>query len=147
TSSFNSSSEFLERYPGDAYVDVMSFDSYTSGITAMDHFVKEVDESLAILTQTARKHDKIPALAETGFDNIPYERWWTAVLGKALQGHKISYVLLWRNAGWMTREKKYHYYVPNKDHSSAADFLRFFTNGNMIFSEKLRQFNLYKSVR
>ena len=60
-------------YPGDDFVDVMSFDFYQYGDPSTNtDFEQTLDKRLGILTSVARKHQKLPAFAETGFMNIPY---------------------------------------------------------------------------
>lgn len=145
TASFNTKEEFLERYPGDQYVDVVSFDSYHYGDpSTSDRFIEDTGQKLTILGEIAKEHRKLPAFAETGYETIPKPDWWTNVLLKALDNHEISYVLLWRNAGYMPSEKKDHYYVPYNGHQSEKDFIEFKKSDRTIFGDRLQQFNIYK---
>ena len=53
---------------------------------------------LTMLEEIAQEKNKIPALTEFGYAQVPDSTWWTNVLFKALEKHKISYALAWRNA-------------------------------------------------
>lgn len=143
TASFTSRTQFLERYPGNDYVDIISFDDYQHGNPAKDNsFVNQLSFKLDILDSVAREQNKIPALGETGYEAIPYAQWWTKILWKAISGHQLSYVLLWRNHG-LQENGHMHYYVPHKGQVSEVDFKSFYQLDKMIFEEKARKQNLY----
>jgi len=100
TASFNSRAQFLERYPGDDYVDMIGFDAYQYGDPLKNNnFVDELSFQLNMLYTLAIELKKTPALGETGYEAIPYPEWRTKTLWKTIEGHPLSYVLLWRNAG------------------------------------------------
>ncbi len=89
TDRFATKEAYLERYPGDEWVDIIGFDIYQRGdSTKNEPFIKETDQSLTILESIASEKNKIPALTEFGYNDIPYAQWWTGVFGKALQNHK-----------------------------------------------------------
>lgn len=143
TADYLSQAAFLERYPGDKYADVISFDAYQyNDPTKDDHFINQVNSQLNILDIVAKEHNKIPAFAETGYEAIPYAEWWTKTLWKAIENHPLSYVLLWRNHG-LQDNGHMHYYVPYKGQISAPDFKKFFMLDKMIFENKAKQQNLY----
>lgn len=144
TAGFNNREQFLERYPGDDVVDVVSFDAYQHGDPAKDHsFLKDVDQKLGILTAVAAEKNKIPALAETGYERIPYAQWWTETLWKAIGHHKISYVLAWRNHG-LQPNGNWHYYVPRKNDTSSEDFRKFYQLEKTLFEKEVAKENLYQ---
>ena len=134
---------FMERYPGDDFTDIMSFDAYQYNDPATDNsFVKSVDNLLGIVADAAKEHHKITALAETGYEAIPYADWWTKTLWPAMKNHPPAYVLLWRNAGLLPNGHQ-HYYVPFKGQVSEADFKTFSKMDNIIFENKAAQNKLY----
>ena len=141
---FNSKEEFLEYYPGDDVVDMVSFDAYQSGNPERDNrFAESVDRRLSIIEEVAKEKAKIPALAETGHEKVPYASWWTNTLWKAIGSHKISYVLLWRNHG-LQPNGNMHYYAPYKGHSSAPDFIKFYQLDKTLFEKEAAKAALYK---
>ena len=103
TDRFHTEAEYLERYPGNAWTDLIGFDIYQRDTTTMGNqqFVKDADQMLTMLENIAAAHHKIPALTEFGCNGIPDSTWWTHVFQKAIAPHHISYVLGWRNAGAM----------------------------------------------
>ena len=147
TSDFANAADFMERYPGDNYADVLSFDSYQYTNPVSDSsFVKNLDRQLTILEKLSQEHHKISALAETGYEAVPYTEWWTNVLWKALSKHKLSYVLLWRNAGIRPNTTVPHFYVPYKVQVSEQDFVKFYKVERMFFERKIKQRKIYSHL-
>ncbi len=142
---FSTEDQFMERYPGDDVVDLVSFDSYQYNDPQKDNsFIKNVDHQLTIIENIAAAHNKIAALAETGYERIPYAQWWTSTLWPAISQHKISYVLLWRNHG-LQPNGHMHYYVPIKGDVSADDFKTFYSLDRTLFQKDLTKEKLYQT--
>ena len=81
-----SAEEYLNGYPGDEYIDMLSIDWYGQG----DEFNKNIENALKFTTQIAEQKQKLHALSECG----PI----SADLQRILAQYKTSYVLTWRNA-------------------------------------------------
>jgi len=144
TADFKTNNEFLERYPGDDIVDLISFDAYQyDDPLKSDWFVKNTNFQLGLIEEIATEKDKLFALSETGYETIPYANWWTETLLKAIGQHKISYVLVWRNHGYNEFMKKMHYYAPYKGHASEADFVKFYQLDNTLFEKEVAKEKLY----
>lgn len=144
TADFKTKNEFLERYPGDDIVDLISFDAYQyDDPLKSDWFVKNTNFQLGLIEEIATEKDKLFALSETGYETIPYANWWTETLLKAIGQHKISYVLVWRNHGYNEFMKKMHYYAPYKGHASEADFVKFYQLDNTLFEKEVAKEKLY----
>ena len=135
---FTTAEQYLARYPGDQFADVLSFDHYQYGAEKGEIFAKEIARNLAIQHQIARRSHKISAIAEIGFVEIPVANWWTNVLAKAIEVNKPSYLLLWRNAGYRPQEKDNHYYAPYPGQVSAADFLNFIKQDDILLQKGLK---------
>ncbi|CAN5547459.1 glycosyl hydrolase [soil metagenome] len=142
TDRFVSKEEYLERYPGDDYVDVIGFDIYQRK-EGNEKFIAEVNKSLAILETMAKEKNKIPAMTEFGYGTLPDSTWWTSTLLKAIADHHISYVLAWRNAG-KKNDGSVEFYVPYKGQASAADFATFYKNDRTLFEKDVAKERLYE---
>jgi hypothetical protein len=146
TSDFGSSQDFLQRYPSNEMVDLISFDSYMFQTKEGDgsaRYAERVGRSLGMLRQLADSLHKLPALAETGYEAIPQADWFSGVLGPLLTKHPVSYVLFWRNAGKMPGTQQMHFYVPYKGHASEQDFKRFATNPPIVNGGALQLKQIY----
>ncbi|WP_026763749.1 glycoside hydrolase family 26 protein [Sediminibacterium salmoneum] len=148
---FENEAQFLQYYPGDEYVDIMSFDFYQYGDPSNNNdFETTLDKRLSILTKLSKERKKLPALAETGFMNIPYAEWFTKKLMKGIGNHAISYVHLWRDGGVVNGSGQYRF-APSQDHfipvgrdPSFMDFYKLYISDKFIFGNKVQQLNLYK---
>lgn len=146
SSGFKNEQEFLERYPGDDVVDIISFDIYLRSEKAERDtaFENNLKECLSIVEKVANKKNKLAAIGEAGVNKIPYAKWWTESIANILRGHHFSYILFWRNAGFRPKEKDIEYYMPYKGHPSAKDFVDFYNLPETIFQKEATQLNLYK---
>jgi len=143
TDKFYSSQEYMERYPGDEWVDVIGFDIYQAYNTAKnDDFIKYTGTMLAMLDSIAVEHDKIPALTEFGNSGVKDSVWWTKTFLRAIEPYKISYALAWRNAG--INGTRVEFYAPYKGHSSANDFVEFYKNEKTLFQKDVTKEKLYQ---
>ncbi|MDV6166896.1 glycosyl hydrolase [Flavobacterium sp. DG1-102-2] len=146
-SNVQTEADFMEYYPGDEWVDIVSFDIYQGGSGEKQvKFVNDTKRLVAIIDKVAKDHNKLAAIAETGYEAVPDSKWWTGTLTEAIGDKKISYVLLWRNHGWnegMTPPRM-HYYAPYKGQQSADDFVKFYNKGNTLFQKEVTKLKLYK---
>jgi mannan endo-1,4-beta-mannosidase len=131
---------YLERYPGDGYVDLMGFDYYQMAGAAEGSFTEAVDRVLGIVTEVAAEHGKLAALTEAGYEGIPDPEWWTGTLWPAVKNHKISYLLVWRNA----HNRPGHFYAPHPGHVSADDFIEFHNLPETLFQADVTELAVYR---
>jgi hypothetical protein len=144
TDRFATREEYLERYPGDEYVDIVGFDIYQRN-EGNQKFIEELNKTLTTLESIAAEKKKIPALTEFGYGMVPDSVWWTKTLWQGLKQHKISYALAWRNAG-KKNGGEVEFYMPYKGHASAKDFYKFYQIKETLFSKDLKHKNIYKSA-
>jgi len=136
---FNSEKQFLDRYPGNAYVDMVGMDNY--GDMGRDRYdIETAARKLKIVADYAKKSGKLAAFTETGLESIPDTTWWTETLLKVLKsnGMNISYVLVWRNDS----RSPTHYYAPFPEQVSVPDFLKFYEDPYTLFENDLK--GIYK---
>ncbi|OIV43780.1 glycoside hydrolase family 26 protein [Flavobacterium johnsoniae] len=124
--SYTTESNYLSRYPGDKYVDILGMDNYgdfdNQGTTGSGR----ANAKLKVISDLAKGKVKIAALTETGFrvtnSNSPIANWFSTYLYDALTANdiQISYVMFWNN-------NADGYYVPNGSVSNAADFKTYST--------------------
>lgn len=145
TDRFLTKEEYLLKYPGNEWVDVIGLDIYQrqEGMAANEQFIKDLDRMLTHLEEIAQQNNKIPALTEFGFGQVPDSTWWTNVLWKAIHPHKISFVLAWRNAGAKPSGQS-EYYLPYKGQVSERDFRRFYQLDKTLFQKEITREKVYK---
>jgi hypothetical protein len=141
TDRFSSKEVYLERYPGDEWVDIVGFDIYQRNKN--EDFIKEFDRTLSTLEEIAQEKNKIPALTEFGFNGLPDSSWWTKVFLKTLETHHIAYVLGWRNAGYKS-QTQFEFYVPYKGQASEKDFVEFYNSDKTFFQKDIAREKIYE---
>ncbi|WP_049630547.1 glycosyl hydrolase [Cellvibrio sp. pealriver] len=145
---------YLERYPGDAYVDVLGFDTYGEAENNENWF-KNVVANAALVARMADEREKIPVISEIGirapdieagkFDNQWYRKL-IAALKADVDGRNISFLLTWRNApeGVPGPDGKNvpHYWVPanrdeNINNGTLDDFREFYKDEFTAFNRDI----------
>lgn len=130
---FDNRDEYLVRYPGDDYIDILAHDNYGS-FSSLDTKA-EAQKMIDMLVTIANKHNKVAALSETGLERIPNPDWWTDVLLEIIKtsgkGKQLAWVLVWRNG------RPDHYYAPYPGQASAENFKKFETDPFTLFMEDL----------
>jgi mannan endo-1,4-beta-mannosidase len=138
---FHTEAEFLDRYPGDQWVDMVGMDNYADFGRNGRYNLAAGIRKLKIMSIYARKARKLAAFTETGLESVPNPTWWTETLLKALRAGEmqLTYVLVWRNDA----KSPTHYYAPFPGHPSVPDFLKFYQDPYTLFENDLR--GLYKA--
>ncbi|MDO4491413.1 MAG: glycosyl hydrolase [Lachnospiraceae bacterium] len=145
----DSEAEYLSRFPGDAYVDVLAFDYYDDYADPEkytgDAFFEALAKSCNVVAGLAREKNKIPAIAETGIritgagkdslmvtDNPTKDKdWYNQVIETAVS-EDIPYFLLWANFD------SANFYIPYKISDTMGqeminDFISAYNNDASIF--------------
>jgi len=121
TDGFESRESYLQRYPGDEWVDVLGCENYIDfqSVTTLPRALNQI----RLISTLAQEKNKLAALTECGFNGIPVKKWWTGYLLHSLKKdsltRQISYVMVWRNVN------RKEYYIPHSEHKSLADFKSF----------------------
>lgn len=119
-----STEELGARYPGDEYVDIIGYERYQLGALTYkmgaERYANGVSKGIDTTIKFAKPRKKVVAFTETGFPGVPYDKWWTEALGKAIKGKEISYITLWRNG-----LSKSYYFGPCPKSKSVPNFKTF----------------------
>lgn len=158
--------EYLTRYPGDEYVDVLAFDYYddysTYPATFDDSFFKNLEATCQVVSGLAAEKGKVAAISETGVramkkDGSDYEG--LLVSGNPIVGHNwyqevsniaakcdMPYWLVWANFG------DTNFYVPYKYNDAYGqelinEFIEFYNSNNSIFGNGTNFYGKMGSVK
>lgn len=154
---FTDVESYLERYPGDAFVDILAFDYYDDynsyPAEADGSFFEKLEATCQVVSQLAEEKGKVSAISETGVrvmkadgsDNeglLPAGNpvakkatginWYQKVCDIADEAG-MPYYLVWSNFG------DRNFYVPYKvsdtdGHEMADDFIEFYNYDKSIFA-------------
>jgi len=142
---FNTEAQYLERYPGNQWVDMVGIDNYGDWGRDGRYNVEAGIKKLKIVSDYALKTGKLAAFTETGLESIPNITWWTETLLKALKGNnlQLAYVLVWRN----DVSSPTHYYAPLPGHISVPDFMNFYNDPFTLFENDLQDIYTIKKKK
>ncbi len=134
---FKTEEQYLNRYPGNEWVDMLGVDNYADFGRDGKYNLDAGIMKLMIVSEYAKKANKLAAFTETGLESIPNTTWWTGTLLKALKSKKmrLAYVLVWRN----DRNSPTHFYAPFPGQVSEVDFLEFYNNKYTLFEKDLKK--------
>ncbi|MDE6490455.1 MAG: cellulase family glycosylhydrolase, partial [Muribaculaceae bacterium] len=127
--------EYMERYPGDCYVDILGADIYLhGGDVGLDDYRASVRATFDVVAAIAGQRGKIVAFTETGSEGVPMSDWWSEVLGPLCSEYPVAYVCVWRNA----HDKPEHFFGPYKGHESEQSFVKFYDSPLTVFASDMR---------
>jgi mannan endo-1,4-beta-mannosidase len=115
---FNTLAEYLERYPGDDYVDLVGMDNYYD---FESNNISGAAKKLKIVSDYAISSNKLAALTECGYRNTTKpDKLYTGYFLKALNQYplQLSYLMFWGNGK----------YTPIPGQNTAPDFIDFMNN-------------------
>jgi mannan endo-1,4-beta-mannosidase len=140
---FITEQKYLERYPGDEWVDMVGIDNYGDMGRNGKYSLDTAALKLKIVSDYARKAGKLAAFTETGLESIPNQTWWTESLLMVMKrsNMRMAYVLVWRN----DIRSPTHYYAPVPGHPSVPDFLKFYRDPFTLFENDLK--NIYRKKK
>ncbi len=127
---FTTPEQYLTRYPGDEYVDLLGFDVYQYGDDpdeAKKNYKYNLESQAKVCSALAKERGKIWAVTETGLESVRDSVWFTTAVGDAIDAYQPAYVLFWRNAF----DRPNHYYMPFPGHPAEADFKAFVGKPNV----------------
>lgn len=135
-SNVSNDEDYMERYPGDYYVDIMGADVYHfNGDSGNDIFTQWMHQTLGAACRQAKIHKKIAALTETGSEGLKGTDWYTKVLMPAIDGYKIAYITVWRNGYNMEN----HFYAPYPGHKDVEDFKAYYNSPKSAFLKEVKK--------
>ncbi len=97
--------DYLSRYPGDAFIDVVGFDMYHRDPAAEDAWMDGFAKTIDVVQDFAEKHHKVAAVTECGMlygssalvvkDNTRLD-WWNEAMER-IAPKSMAYFLTWAN--------------------------------------------------
>ena len=125
------SPDIFDTYPGDNRVDIIGLDAYQQRNGEKD-FITTLNKNLTELSALAAEKDKLIALTECGYQNLPDPTWWTRVLKPQIEKYPISYFLVWRNA-----DNK-QYFAPAPFTKDAPDFRKMVSDKRILMLKDIK---------
>lgn len=157
-----SEEDFMSRYPGDEYVDVLGFDyyaDYTYGQDADDSYFTNLDSTCQVVSKIANEHGKIAGISECGVrvtradgssdgllvkgNPVAQEKSgynWYQEVSNVAKKNDMPYYLVWANFS------DTNFYVPYKYDDTYGqeminEFIDYYNDGSSIFGNGTNFYN------
>lgn len=157
-----SEEDFMSRYPGDEYVDVLGFDyyaDYTYGQDADDSYFTNLDSTCQVVSKIAEEHGKIAGISECGVrvtradgssdgllvkgNPVAQEKSgynWYQKVSDVAKKNDMPYYLVWANFS------DTNFYVPYKYDDTYGqeminEFIDYYNDGSSIFGNGTNFYN------
>ena len=150
--------EYMSRYPGDAYVDILAFDYYNDFNTypaeSDTSFFDHLDQTCGVVSSVAKQHNKLAAISETGVrvmkkdgsdnegllvKNNPVSEAksgvnWYQKVSDIAKKNDMPYYLVWANFS------DTNFYVPYKYSDTMGqeminDFISYYNSDDSVFGD------------
>ncbi|MDR1399292.1 MAG: hypothetical protein LBJ41_05155 [Treponema sp.] len=147
---FNSKNDYLERYPGDEYIDVIAFDYYDNSNGNNSWMNTSFANTISLVDAIAQERGKVSAVAETGMStsgiaNNTRQTWFTDVLDKVSASH-MAYYLVWANFSGGTNYMAPYKTSASTGHPMVDTFIDFYNNDKSIFANGTRFYGLTNAI-
>jgi galactosylceramidase len=129
---FGYPSDIFDTYPGDERVDIIGLDAYQQEGREKD-FISRLNKDLTELCDYAKKANRLVALTECGYQNLPDPTWWTRVLKPQIEKYPLCYFLVWRNGNHG------HYFAPFPGTKDAPDFCRMVEDSKILMLKDIEK--------
>jgi len=138
-----SEEEYMSRYPGDAYVDIVGVDLYHKNPVQKDEWMTSFNSTMDVVQKFAAHHQKVAAVTETGIltnqgavlkkGNQRLD-WFNEILS-AVSDHKMAYFMTWANFDETNFEQPYMV-SDQRGHEMINTFTQFYNRPQSVFSSQ-----------
>lgn len=134
--SYTTESQYLNRYPGDAYVDILGMDNYGDFNNQGTAGAVTANAKLKMISDLAKEKVKIAAMTETGFQinssNSPIDHFFSDYIYSAMTSNdvELAFVMFWANS-------QDGYYVPPAGQTDTQDFVTFANKAGSVLQNDI----------
>lgn len=147
---FKTEADYLDRYPGDKWVDIMGVDSYDDDQTGQ--WYTDLCGDLDVMQKVSEKHGKLMTITEVGVrrggslavtGNV--DKQWFSKVAKIAVDHKVPYFMTWSNFEKLTNNFFAPYMVSkNRGHEMINEFVDFYNEPETLFADGVNWQSLKK---
>ena len=145
---FEDEADYLSRYPGDEFVDVLAFDMYHDNPTEGDKWIDVLEETIELVQGLAEKRGKLSAVSEVGMRvgnggiaQVGNKRkdWYNEILD-VVSNSNMPYFMVWANF-----DDKDNFFIPYRmtettGHEMINEFIDFYNDERSIFAKETGEF-------
>ncbi|MDS0524591.1 CIA30 family protein [Clostridium sp. SHJSY1] len=158
---FNEKDDYLARYPGDEFIDVMAFDMYHDNPkSGIDPWFDSFKSTINLIDGIAKEHNKIPTVSETGVrvtESSDYEvkncglpstgnlrKDWFNEINNIVSTSDMPYFMVWANFDGQSNFFSPYMVSTTRGHEMINDFIDFYNDEKSVFANGVGD---YKSLK
>ncbi len=141
---FMDEADYLSRYPGDAYIDILGFDMYHRDPAKGDDWMAAFGSTMDLLEETARRHNKLAAVTETGIlvgksamakTGNQRKDWFCEALGQ-IAPRRMAYFMTWSNFDESNFDQPYMV-SEKRGQEMVNNFIDFYNQPQAVFAGQM----------
>jgi len=142
---FDSKDDYLSRYPGNQFVDILAFDMYDDSPTedvTTDPWMKSFKDTIELVQGIADENGKLSAVSETGIrvsndalavsGNI--DKKWFSEVSNIISASNMPYYMVWANFGETSGFYCPYMVSDTKGHEMINDFIDYYNEEESVFA-------------
>ncbi|WP_294144283.1 glycosyl hydrolase [uncultured Selenomonas sp.] len=145
-----SAAEYAQRYPGDAFVDIVGVDMYHRDPAPDDAFLASLDKTLDVLGDFSKEHHKILAVTETGIlanghamaEQGNVRKTWFSEVERVLERHPVAWFMTWSNDNRTDFDQPYMV-SRTRGHEMVNEFVDFYNLGSSVFASQVPDYGTW----
>ena len=159
---FEDEADYLSRYPGDEFIDILAFDMYHDNPTIDDSWMNSFKETINLVDSIATSRNKLSTVSETGMrvmdslnDGLHHEGlatvgnvrkdWFNEILD-AVSDSNMPYFMVWANF-----DSYPNFFTPfmvseDKGHEMVNNFVDFYNDERSVFANGVSDYTAINST-
>lgn len=149
---FEDAAEYLSRYPGDEYIDILAFDMYHDDPmedASKDPWMKSLEETINLVQGVADSRGKLSAVSETGVridgggmpeTGNPNKEWFQNV-SDIISKSNMPYYMVWAN--FNNTDNFFAPFMVNdiKGHEMINNFIDYYNDEKAVFADRIDDYS------
>ncbi len=145
---FSDEEDYLMRYPGDAYIDVIGFDMYHRNPAEADGWMESFGDTMKLVQSFASQHHKLAAVTETGIlvgksamakTGNQRQDWFREVLHQ-IAPKNMAYFMTWSNFDETNFDQPYMV-TEKRGHEMINSFIDFYNQPQAVFARQMPDYS------
>lgn len=150
---FNDEEDYLQRYPGDDFIDVIAFDMYHDDPLEDDNWMSSFEKTINLVQGIADSRGKLSIVAETGLraqysvnseeyyaglapEGNKRKEWFNEVLEVVSKSNMASF-MVWANFSEPSNFSTPFKATETTGHEMINEFIDFYNDGKSIFASEI----------
>lgn len=147
---FEDKADYLSRYPGDEFVDVLAFDMYNDDpVSKDDTWMGTFKDTISLVQGIAEERGKLSAVSETGVrvngGGLPVagnkNMDWFNDVSDIVSQSDMPYYMVWANFGEKDGLFAPYMISKNKGHEMINNFIKYYNDSKSVFADGIGDYS------